>query len=133
MARPYYKQYTCRALSLYIPPPSPPPYYYDAVRCRPSRGPCKTGPGLRSISNSLLIPGTYSFTPGWDAFCVTATAKDRTDYTLYEGLDLANQMSRKLEVFGRKLEGSLSPFHCFSNEYHQKLITNVQTMSFSLV
>ena len=32
-------------------------------------------------------------------------------YTPYEGLNLANQMDGKLGVFGRKLEGSHSPFY----------------------
>ena len=36
-------------------------------------------------------------------------------YTRYEGLNLTNQESRKLGVFGRKLEGSNSRFYCFSN------------------
>ena len=30
-------------------------------------------------------------------------------YTPYKGFNLANQMSRKLGVFGRKSEGSYSP------------------------
>ena len=41
----------------------------------------------------------------------------RTPYTPYEGLNLPNQISRKLGVFDRKLEGNHSIFHCYSNIY----------------
>ena len=34
-------------------------------------------------------------------------------YTLYEGLNLANQKRRKLGVFDRKLEGNHFPFYCY--------------------
>ena len=45
-------------------------------------------------------------------------------YTPYEGLNLANQRSRKLGVFGRKLKGSHFLFYC----YFDKCI-----LSFSLI
>ena len=38
-------------------------------------------------------------------------------YTPYEGLNLANQIIRKLGVFDRKLEGNHSTFHCYSDIY----------------
>ena len=34
-------------------------------------------------------------------------------YTQYEGLNLANQMSRKVGVFDRKLEKNHSIFYCY--------------------
>ena len=37
------------------------------------------------------------------------------DYTPYEGLNLANQISRKFGVFDRKLEGNHSIFHRYSD------------------
>ena len=37
--------------------------------------------------------------------------------TPYEGLNLANQISRKLGVFDRKLEGNHYTFHCYSDIY----------------
>ena len=39
----------------------------------------------------------------------------RLGYTPYEGLNLANHISRKLGVFDRKLEGNHSIFHCYSD------------------
>ena len=43
-------------------------------------------------------------------------------YTPYEGLSLANQISRKLGIFERKLEGNHSIFHCYSDkQYSQNL------------
>ena len=39
----------------------------------------------------------------------------------HEGLHLANQSSRKLGVFGRKLEGSHSVFDCYFQLYQRKL------------
>ena len=41
-------------------------------------------------------------------------------YTSYEGLNWANQMSRKLKAFGRKLEGSHYTFYCNFNKYYRK-------------
>ena len=38
-------------------------------------------------------------------------------YTPYEGLNLDNQISRKLGVFDRKLEGNHFIFHCYSDIY----------------
>ena len=37
----------------------------------------------------------------------------RSVSTPYEGLDLANQIGRKLGVSDRKLEGRYSIFHCW--------------------
>ena len=37
--------------------------------------------------------------------------------TPYEGLNLAIQISRKLGVFDRKLEGKHYTFHCYSDIY----------------
>ena len=47
-------------------------------------------------------------------------------YTPYEGLDLANQRTRKLGVFGRKLKGSNSPFYCYFDQ-------NVRTLNINLL
>ena len=41
-------------------------------------------------------------------------------YTPYEGLYLTNQKSRKLRLFGRKLEGSHSPFYHYFDKYYRK-------------
>ena len=38
-------------------------------------------------------------------------------YTPYEGLNLANEKSRKLGVFGRKLEGSHSRCYHYFDKY----------------
>ena len=38
-------------------------------------------------------------------------------YTPYEGLNVASQKTRKLGVFGRKFEGSHSPFYCYFDTY----------------
>ena len=54
-------------------------------------------------------------------------------YTPYEGPSLANQKSRKLGVFGRKFEGSHTPFECYFNEYKRKWKNNVQSMSYSFI
>ena len=40
-----------------------------------------------------------------------------TFYTHYEGLYLADQKSRKLGVLGLKLEGRLSPNHCYIDTF----------------
>ena len=41
-------------------------------------------------------------------------------YTPYEVSNLANQNSRKLGVFNRKLEGSHSLFHSHFDKYYRK-------------
>ena len=46
-------------------------------------------------------------------------------YTPYEGLDFANQRTRKLGVFGRKLKGSNSPFYCYFDKYVRTLNINL--------
>ena len=38
-------------------------------------------------------------------------------YTSYVSLNLSNQKNRKLEVFGRKLEGNHSPFYHYFERY----------------
>ena len=43
-----------------------------------------------------------------------------TTYTPYEGSKVANQMSRKLRVFDRKLEGSHSLFCTYFDKYWRK-------------
>ena len=43
--------------------------------------------------------------------------RGQKSYTSYEGLHLPNQISRKLGVFDRKLEGNHSIFHCYSDIY----------------
>ena len=45
-------------------------------------------------------------------------------YTPYEGLNLANQKSRKLEVFGHKLEGIHVAFYWYFDKYYDKLNWN---------
>ena len=54
-------------------------------------------------------------------------------YTPYEDLNLADQMNRKLGVFGRKLEGNYSPFYCYFDRYWIKLNNNVETIFSSLI
>ena len=41
-------------------------------------------------------------------------------YTPYEGLNLANQKNRKLEVFYRKLEENYYIFDCYFHRYQRK-------------
>ena len=41
-------------------------------------------------------------------------------YTPYEGLNLTNQISRKLEVFYRKLEGNHSKYLCYHIDVDKK-------------
>ena len=38
-------------------------------------------------------------------------------YTPYEGLNLANEKSRKLEIFDRKLEGNHYLFYSYFDDY----------------
>ena len=47
-------------------------------------------------------------------------------YTSHEGLNLTNQKSRKLGVFGRKLEGSQSSFCCKLARYDRKFNNYIQ-------
>ena len=42
------------------------------------------------------------------------------DYTPYEGLNLANQKNRKLEVFGQMLEGNHTKFDCHFHKSQRK-------------
>ena len=56
----------------------------------------------------------------------------KTVYTPYEGLNLANQKNRKLEVYGRKLEESHSSWYCYFYEYTRKENMIVQIMFSSL-
>ena len=48
---------------------------------------------------------------------VQQTERNKALNTPYEGLNLANQISRKLGVFDRKLEENHSTFHCYSDIY----------------
>ena len=41
-------------------------------------------------------------------------------YIPYEGLHLANQKNRKLEVFGQMLEGNHSKFDCYFHKSQRK-------------
>ena len=47
-------------------------------------------------------------------------------YTPYEGSNLASQMSRKLEVFDRKLEGSHSLFCTYFDKYWRRRIISIK-------
>ena len=51
-------------------------------------------------------------------------------YTPYEGVNMANQKSRKMGVFGRKL---VKQFYCYFDKYERKLNDDAQMFSFSLI
>ena len=52
-------------------------------------------------------------------------------YTPYEGLNLANQISRKLGIFDRKLDENHSIFHCYSDIYIRNKVVILRFSIFS--
>ena len=54
-------------------------------------------------------------------------------YTPYEGLNLCNQISLRLEVFDRKLEGSHSIFYIYYNIYQSNEALVLKNTVFQLI
>ena len=53
-------------------------------------------------------------------YCQVSVRSCGFQYRPYDGLNLTNQFSRKLEVFGRKLEGSYFIFRCYFDNILEK-------------
>ena len=100
-------------------------YVFVAEMCRRRKTRCgrKRGGRCRNLLKAKsyvwdeVTPGTRLFkrTNGFEVSC--SLIWHRALYTQYEGLNLANEKSRTLEIFDRKLEGNHYLFYSYFNNY----------------